>query len=134
MNTQMAKYRATRNFGMIGMSIERGMMIEFDGYNVVVAGRPPQPLPTFKGVIKTGWAVPEASYNASAPPARPVSANIKVRPADTGNPNAIRDPATLIATAAAEEQIVADVSAHAAGVRHANKTRSYLGSQGVEPQ
>lgn len=134
MNTQMARYRATRNFGMSGMSIERGMTIDFDGYNVVVAGRPPQPLPTFKGALKAGWAVPEASYNASAPMARPQPAGIKVRPADTGNPNETRAASSLLATAEAEEQVVGDYREHAAGVRQANNARAYRGSQEVEPQ
>jgi hypothetical protein len=126
MQTQMDKYRATRDFGMAGVAVQRGMLIEFDGYNVVLGGRPPQPLPTFKGAIKTGWAVPEASYDPSAPLARPQSANIHVRPADTGNPSAPRAAASLIATAQAEEQIVGNYRDHAESVRESNQKRQYL--------
>jgi len=74
MNTQMEKYRATRDFGMGDMTIQRGMAIEFDGYTIRVAGRPPLAMPTFKGAVKAKWAVPEAEYDSSAPLARPQSA------------------------------------------------------------
>lgn len=134
MNTQMEQYRATRDFGMGDMTIQRGMRIEFDGYNIRVAGRPQQAMPTFKGAVKARWAVPEAEYNASAPAPRPQAAGIKVRPADSGNPNN-RQVATMAATAEAEENIVSDVAIHAAGVRKANQTRTYkVTSQEVEPQ
>lgn len=132
MNTQMDRYRATRDFGMAGLSIQRGTMIEFDGYNIAVEGRPAQPLPTFKGAIKTGWAVLEAAYDASAPLVRPTSANIRVHPADSGNPNN-RAAAAMIATAQSEEQIVGDVADHAATVRKGNQRRQVVGVQ-VESQ
>lgn len=134
MNTQMARYRATRDFGMDGMTIQRGMPIDFDGYNIRIAGRPQQPMPTFKGALKVGWAVPEADYNANAPVARPQAAGISVRPADTGNPNN-RRTSTMVTTAQAEENIVSDVAVHAAGVKKANQTRTYkVTSQDIEPQ
>jgi hypothetical protein len=126
METQMQKYRATRDFGMAGFTVQRGMEIGFDGYNVQVAGRPAQPLPTFKGAIKTGWAVPEAAYDPAAGPGVPQRANIKVRPADTGNPVAPRTASSMIATTAEEEQIVGNYMDHAAGVRQSNQRRSNL--------
>lgn len=124
METQMQKYRATRDFGMAGLAVQRGMEIGFDGYNVQIAGRPAQPLPTFKGAIKTGWAVPEASYDPSAGPAAPQRANIKVRPADTGNPTALRAPSSMISTTDAEEQIVGNYADHAASVRQSNERKN----------
>lgn len=133
MNTQMEKYRATRDFGMGGMSIQRGMAIEFDGYNIRVAGRPPLVMPTFKGAVTAKWAVPEAEYDSGAPLARPQSAGIKVRPADMGNP-ANRGASSMIATAQAEENIVSDVEVHAAGVRKTNQARGNRVAHGVEPQ
>src|SRR5688572_15656235 len=136
MNTQMEKYRATRDFGMGEMAIQRGMTIEFDGYNIRIAGRPQQPMPTFKGALKVGWAVLEAEYNPTAPVARPQPAGIKVRPADTGNPST-RGTSTMVATTEAEENIVGEYQAHAAGVRKANQARSSRaveGSQSIEPQ
>lgn len=129
----MEKYRATRDFGMGDMSIQRGMSIEFDGYTIRVAGRPPLAMPTFKGAVKAKWAVPEAEYDSSAPLARPQSAGIKVRPADTGNPNN-RAASSMIATAQAEESVVNDVQAHAAGVRKNNQSRGNRVAHDVESQ
>lgn len=129
MQTQMQKYIATRDFGMAGITVQRGMEIGFDGYNVEVAGRPAQPLPTFKGAIKTGWAVLEAAYDESAGPAAPQRANIKVRPADTGNPVAPRAASTLIATTDSEEQVVGNYADHAANVRESNQQRRYLSTE-----
>lgn len=133
MNTQMEKYRATRDFGMGDVSVQRGMSIEFDGYMIRVAGRPPQAMPTFKGALKARWAVPEAEYNPTAPAARPQAAGIRVRPADTGNPHN-RSTSEMVATAQAEENIVADVQSHAAGVRKANQGRARGMPQDIEPQ
>lgn len=133
MDTQMDKYRATRDFGMGGMNVQRGMVIEFDGYNIALGGRPSTPLPSFKGAIKVGWVVPAAAYDETAAPARPQSAGIKVRPADTGNPND-RAASSMIATADAEEQVVSNVQEHAAGVRKANQTKSNRGTPEVESQ
>lgn len=137
MNTQtVERYRATRTFGMGGMSIQPGTVIEFDGYSIAVQGRPPQALPTFVGAIKMGWVAREADYDPRAPQARPQAAGIKVRPADTGNPNNRTASSSLIATAAAEEQVVSDVQSHAASVRQANQSRSYRAAPGtiIEPQ
>lgn len=131
MNTQMQKYRATRDFGMAGISVQRGMEIGFDGYNVEVAGRPAQPLPTFKGAIKTGWAVLEAAYDEGAGPGAPLRANIKVGPADGGNPIHPRAKSAVLATTEAEEQVVGNYAEHAANVRQSNQRRSYLTA---EPQ
>ena len=134
MNTQMERYRATRDFGMSDMTIQRGMSIEWDGYHVRVAGRPQQAMPTFKGAIKARWAVPEAEYNAAAPAARPQSAGIKVRPADTGNP-INRQPSVMVATTEAEESVVGDYQAHAAQVRKTNqRPRSASMAVTAEPQ
>lgn len=129
METQMQIYRATRDFGMGGFTVQRGMEIGFDGYNVQVAGRPAQPLPTFKGAIKTGWAVPEASYDPAAGPGLPQRANIRVHPADGGNPSAPRGASAMLATTEAEEQIVGNYADHAANVRQSNQKRSYLSTE-----
>lgn len=129
MENQMQKYRATRDFGMAGITVQRGMEIGFDGYSIQVAGRPAQPLPTFKGAIKTGWAVPEAAYDPAAGPGLPQRANIKVGPADGGNPAAPRASRSMLATTDAEEQVVGNYAEHAANVRHSNQNRSYLSTE-----
>lgn len=132
---QMVEFRATRDFGMGGMNIQKGMTITYDGYNVSVGGRQ-QALPAFRGAIKIGWAVPAEQFDPSAVAAAPQSAGIKVRPADTGNPMN-RQAAAMITVVDAEERIVGDYKAHAKEVRESNQSRRNITAAtgtSIEPQ
>jgi len=130
---QMVEFRATRDFGMGGMNIQRGMTISYDGYNVSVGGRQ-QALPGFRGALKAGWAVPIQDYDPSSVQS-PRSAGIKVRPADTGNPMN-RQPTSMATIVDAEETIVSDVREHAQNVRSNNQgsRRTAASATGIEPQ
>lgn len=130
---QMVEFRATRDFGMGGMNIQRGMAIHYDGYNISVGGRQ-QPLPGFKGALKAGWAVPVAQFDPNASAQAPRSAGIKVRPADTGNPM-VRQAAAMATVVEAEERIVGNVQTHAQDVRSSNQARRNItASSGIESQ
>lgn len=130
---QMVEYRATRDFGMGGMNIQRGMAIHYDGHNISVGGRQ-QPLPGFKGALKAGWAVLAAEFDPAAGALAPRSAGIKMRPADTGNPM-LRQAASVASVVEAEEQIVGNVESHAQGVRSSNQRRANVKvAAGIEPQ
>jgi hypothetical protein len=128
---QMVEYKATRDFGMGGMNIQRGMAIHYDGYNISVAGRQ-QPLPGFKGALKAGWAVLSSEFDPNGSAQAPRSAGIKVHPANTGNP-LVRQAAAMATVVEDEEQVVGNVQTHAQDVRAANQRRSKVAS-GVEPQ
>lgn len=122
----MTKFTANETFtlppgpGGVAPSIQRGMEVEFDGRSLAYGGFPATPVPQFLGAVKAGWVTPSEHFDTSAAPNRPVSANISVRPADTGNPND-RHQRTAITTAQAEERHVRDVGQHAAEVRQGNE-------------
>ncbi len=129
----MVEYRATRDFGMGGMPIQRGMSIHYDGHNISVGGRQ-QPLPGFKGALKAGWAVLATEFNPDAAAQAPRSAGIRMHPADGGNP-LVRQPALMATVVESEEQIVGHVGTHAQDVRNTNQRRGNIRvAADIEPQ
>jgi len=122
---ELQTYVATRSFdlGSSGLKALRGVEIQFDGSQVVIAGTAPVMLPTLRGAIRLGWLVPVASYDEDQPAPRPVSAGVTVRPAEGGNPMEPQEKA-LITTehVASEEQTVTNVAAHAAATKANNLT------------
>lgn len=118
-------YRAVKTFalGQTGVTLHRGMSLDFDGILLTLQGYAPMQMPGLRGAIKQGWIVPESEFDEAgfAPP--PVSANVRVGRADGGNPMHARNQSRdnlRTAHVDSEEREVESVSRHASGVRTAN--------------
>lgn len=133
---KFVRYVANSEFtiGTPPQKVYRGTLIDFDGFLASFGGAPPVQLPQFRSAIKAEWVVLEDSYDPHVVP-RAVAANIKVRPADGGDPRSKKafDPSV---TVAAEEREVSIVGTHAQAVRDNNRQnyRRVNMASDVEPQ
>jgi len=123
------KFISTKSFvlGSSGINILDGMELLFDGNTLEVNGERFS-LPTFRGAIKSGWAVLAEEYDPEAPMEAPVSANIGVRPAnDLGSNPLAPAKRTSIVTTESDERIV--MSSTARTQQAANQTREVRNQQ-----
>ncbi len=124
------KFTATRGFslGGVGISIQAGMELLFDGTNVICNGGPPTNMFQLRGAYKAGWLVPTEEYDPEDTSAsRPKSAGVRVRNAIGGNPMDVQTR-TIITTAAAEEQEVGRVASHSEQTRTHNANHHFQGT------
>lgn len=120
MSTQ-TEYLSLRKFsiGSPAIDIPKNASLFFDGYTLVLEGRPPVPLPQLRGAISAGWLIEASQYQEGMQAPLPQSANIMIRPADGGNPMDVRAriPVTM---AQEEEREVGTIRGHARAVQNIN--------------
>lgn len=124
------KFTAARDFslGGVGISIQSGMELLFDGTNVIYNGGPPTNMFQLRGACKAGWLIPTENYDPEDTSASmPKSAGIRVRNAVGGNPMDVQTR-TIVTTAAAEEQEVGHVASHSQQTRTRNANHHFQGT------
>jgi len=133
-------FTATRSFalGAFDITVAKDSEVEFDGSTVKYAGAEYN-FPQLRSAVTAEWIVPSEVYEEDNPDyGRPVSANIKVRPAtsDDGEAKPI-EPVTTDS----DEQVVMSTAEHASSTQKKNKAarskmggKSKVGTEVVEPQ
>lgn len=114
-------YIATRSFslGSDGTSVAAGSEVEFDGTRISYGGMPPVVSPQVRGAIRLGWLVSAADYDPETV-VLPESANIRMRPAVSGDPAHANVRQSFQLQVDEEEREVGSVLRHAAETRERN--------------
>jgi len=118
---EFQNFIATRSFalGAFDITVAKDSEVSFDGSTVEYAGATYN-FPQLRGAIKANWLVLADAYEEGNPEyGKPVSANIKVRPAtdDDGEAKPVESVTTDM-----DEQVVMSTAEHASSTREQNKT------------
>jgi hypothetical protein len=129
---EFRSFVATRSFalGAFNITVAKESSLSFDGSTAEYAGTT-YAFPQLRSAVTAGWLVLSEEYEEGNPEyGRPVSANMKVRPATDDKGKA----KSVAVTTEADEQIVMNTAEHASETREKNKALKSTSPEIIEDQ